>query len=875
MVSLNDVSELKSISEEEAAERLISEGPNELPQSKARGLFDIAKDVASEPMFLMLVACGVLYLILGDLEEALMLLSFVFVVMGITFHQERKTERALESLRDLSSPRALVIRDGRQKKIDGRYVVRGDLIILNEGDRVPSDGVLLKGINLSVNESLLTGEPIPVRKSPVEGAIEPKRMERPGGDDLPFVYSGTLVISGQGVVRTIATGANTELGKIGTALQNIESEDTTLKKQTGSMIRNIALIGLASCITVVVVYGFTRGDWTDGFLAGLSLAMAMLPEEFPVVLTVFLAIGAWRISRKNVLTRRIPAVESLGSTTVLCTDKTGTLTLNKMTVSGISNGRDILFLDGPEHKNLPEEFHELIEFSSLASKTDAFDPMEQAIKQVENKYLKNTEHIHPDWSLKREYPLSQKMFSVSNVWISPDGKKYDIAAKGAAETILDLCHLEEKVRVKYLEKVNTMASHGLRVLGVARAEFDLDDLPEDQHDFPFRFIGFVGFSDPIRPTVPAAIKECYDAGIKVVMITGDYPATAQNVARKIGLKPDTHVITGLELDTMSDEELKKKISETCIYARFAPDQKLRLVEAFKARGEIVAMTGDGVNDAPALKAAHIGIAMGCRGTDVAREASALVLLDDDFASIVAAVRQGRTIYDNIKKAMAYIFAIHVPIAGLTLFPVLLGWDMILLPVHIVFLELLIDPACSVVFEAEAEEPDVMTRPPRDPEAPLFGRQEIILSVFQGVRVFLNVLAVFLIARLYFNLDHLEARALTFTSLIVANLCLIITNRSWKRSALENLATPNYAQWWVVGGGSLFLLIVLYEPFLRNLFRFKYLHVDHDLIVCLIAGITSIFWFESFKENFKPTPTTPRKPSAKPKLGLGGAKHDDI
>ncbi|MBF0544512.1 MAG: cation-translocating P-type ATPase [Candidatus Riflebacteria bacterium] len=868
MLSSVDLSKLTSITEAEAANRLIEEGPNDLPQSKPRGLFDIAKEVASEPMFLMLVACGVLYLMLGDREEALMLLSFVFVVMGITFHQERKTERALESLRDLSSPRALVIRDGRQKRIDGRYVVRGDLLVLNEGDRVPADAVLLTGLNLCVNESLLTGEAIPVRKNPTENGKVPLVMDRPGGEDQPFLYSGTLVVSGQGIARTMATGPNTELGKIGKALQSLDPEDTTLKKQTASLIRNIALLGLGACIIVVVVYGFTRGNWTDGFLAGLSLAMAMLPEEFPVVLTVFLAIGAWRISRKNVLTRRIPAVEALGSATVLCTDKTGTLTLNRMTVSSLSDGKKVISIDDLNDKDLPKEYHEVIEISSLASKTDAFDPMDQAIKHVESRFL-SSDQIHSDWKLKREYPLSKKLLALSHVWKSSDGQSYDIAAKGAAEAILDLCHLEESRKKELLTQVNTMANSGLRVLGVAKAKFDLENLPEEQHDFDFQFIGFLGFSDPIRPTVPAAIKECYDAGVRVVMITGDYPGTARNVARKIGLKPDDQVLTGPELDKMTDEELRYRVSETCIFARVAPDQKLRLVEAFKARGAIVAMTGDGVNDAPALKAAHIGIAMGGRGTDVAREASSLVLLDDDFASIVAAIRQGRTIYDNIKKAMAYIFAIHVPIAGLTLFPVLLGWDLILLPVHIVFLELLIDPTCSVVFEAEAEEPDVMLRPPRDPNAPLFGRQELILSIFQGIRVFFNVLAVFLIARLYFNLDQLEARALAFTTLIIANLCLIITNRSWKRSAFESLRTPNYAQWWVIGGGSLFLAAVLYQPYLRSLFRFEYLHLNHDIIVCLIAGITSVFWFESYKVNFMSKKGSSKK-TEKPRFGLGGS-----
>ena len=734
-----DIKKITGLSEAEAANRLKTEGHNELPATKQRSIFAIAFEVVREPMFLLLVACGALYLILGDKEEALMLIGFVFIVMGITLYQERKTERALEALRDLSSPRALVIRDGVEKRIAGREVVRGDILVVSEGDRVPADAALLSCVNFSTDESLLTGESVPVRKVAAETVGE---MGRPGGDDLPFIYSSTLAVSGQGVAQVLATGAQTEIGKIGKALQAVESEETLLQKGTARLVRNLSIVGLSLCAIVVVVYGLTRGDWLHGFLAGITLAMATLPEELPVVLTIFLALGAWRISQKQVLTRRVPAIETLGSATVLCVDKTGTLTLNRMSVSKIFAAGQFYAIDSAPEAQLPETFHELVEFSILASQIDPFDPMEKAILQLGEIYLTQTEHLHRDWSLVHEYPLSKKLLSLSRVWESPNGTDYVIAAKGAPEAIADLCHFNEAQLQELSGPINAMADNGLRVLGVAKARFEQTDLPGEQHDFTFEFLGLIGLADPVRPTVPDAIKECYTAGIRVVMITGDYPGTAQNIARQIGLTPSDKFITGSELDHLDDAELQKRVQDVNIFARVVPEQKLRLVNALKANGEIVAMTGDGVNDAPALKSAHIGIAMGGRGTDVARESAALVLLDDDFSSIVQAVKLGRRIFDNIKKAIAYIFAIHVPIAGMSLIPVLFKWPLVLMPVHIMFLELIIDPACSTIFEAEPEEADVMKRPPRNPKESLFGRRMVIMSLLQGFSVLLIVLVVF-------------------------------------------------------------------------------------------------------------------------------------
>ena len=831
---------LQGLTEQEALERLAEDGYNELPAAKKRNIFHILLEVVREPMFLMLIACGLLYLFLGDREEALMLMGFVVVIIGITFYQEQKTERALEALRDLSSPRALVLREGKQQRIAGREVVREDIILLSEGDRVPADAVLLSGNNVSVDESLLTGESIPVRKRSWDGRLE---MGRPGGDDLPFIYSGTLVVKGQGIAEVRSTGPRTEIGKIGKALQILEPEDTNLQQQTAKIVRNFAIVGLSLCGIVVVVFALTRGDWLNGFLAGITLAMATLPEEFPVVLTIFLALGAWRISQHHVLTRRVPAVEMLGAATVLCVDKTGTLTLNRMTVTRLSVGKETLEVDGKQ-MSLPETFHQIVEYSILASPSDPFDPMEKAMKELGGRTLSNTEHIHKNWELVHEYPLSEHLLAMSHVWRSPEGQDYVIASKGAPEAIADLCHITPEQTRALRHEINKMADDGLRVIGVAKATFKPQSLPEQQHDFDFEFIGLFGLADPVRPEVAGAVKECYTAGIRIIMITGDYPGTARNIARQIGLQPMENLITGSELDAMSDEELKERIKTVCIFARAVPEQKLRIVMALKANGEVVAMTGAGVNDAPALKAAHIGIAMGGRGTDVARESAALVLLDDNFASIVQAVRAGRRIFDNLKKAMAFIFSVHLPIAGMSLIPVLLKWPLALLPVQILFLELIIDPACTVVFEAEADEPDIMQRPPRKLNEPLFGRAMILSGLIQGLGILAVVVTIYAIL-LQTGYGEAVARMIAFVCMVIGNLGLIFANRSKKYSILKTIRIPNKALWWVTSGAVVFLTLVLTVPFLRDLFKFAPLQ-RWELALIGLSGMVSILIAESVK-----------------------------
>ncbi len=812
-------------------------GFNELPSSKARSTFRIALGVMREPMLLLLLACGITYLWLGSEQEAIILLVFVVVVIVTTLYQERKTERALEALRDLSSPRALVMRDGKRQRIAGRDVVPGDLMVLAEGDRIAADGVLYSATNLSTDESLLTGESVPVRKQAVEQELA---MGTPGGDDLPFVFSGTLVVRGSGLMVAKSTGIHTEIGKIGKSLREVEQEPTLVERDTKQMVKRLAIGAILLCGSLAVFYGLTRGDWLQGVLSSLTLAMAILPEELPVVMTVFLALGVWRMSKNKVLTRRTAAIEMLGACTVLCVDKTGTLTMNQMAVSR-------LFVDGESvdpSVSIPEKFHELVEFSMLASQVDPFDPMDRAIRRMGEDVLKGTVHLHGDWTAVREYPLSKDLLAISEVWVSPGAGEFVIATKGAPEAVGDLCHLSPDATAKLDASVAQMADEGLRVLGVAKSQSGKPELPADVHDLGFQLLGLVALKDPVRPEVAGAIAECQAAGIRVVMITGDNAGTALSIAHQIGLEVGSGAITGPELAAMDPEVLRQRVVNTNVFARAVPDQKLQLVRALQGNGEIVAMTGDGVNDAPALKAAQIGIAMGMRGTDVAREASDLVLLEDDFTSIVKAVGLGRRIYDNLKKAMAYTFAIHVPIAGLSLCAVIFRWPLILEPVHVAFLELIIDPACSIVFEAEPAEANLMQRPPRDASEHLFQRSAILMSMLQGFGVLLILLCIFGVA-LYRGQSTNDARALTFASLVLANIALIVTNRSWSLSLIGILKQPNAAMWWVTGGAIVFLGLVLYVPMLRNLFHFSTLHVD-DLAICFGAGLASLGWLEALK-----------------------------
>jgi len=808
--------------------------------------------VLAQPMLALLLGAGGVNFLLAEPLDGSVLLSFVLVVIGISVYQEHKTSHALAALRDLSSPRALVRRSGRQLRIAGRDVVRGDLVLLGEGDRVAADAVVIDAANLSVDESLLTGESVPVRKSAAgpagrdPGPASEAVLGRPGGDGTPWLFSGTLVVRGHGLARVAATGAHTELGRIGSALGSIEASPTPLQREVDRLVRVVAAVGLSIAAVVVLVYGSVRGGWLEGLRAGIATAMAVLPEEFPVVLTVFLAIGGWRMSQRQVLTRRAAVIETLGSVTVVCVDKTGTLTRNVMTVQDlVVGGHTHRVGDGP----LPEAFHPIVEYAALASPIDPFDPMDRAFRVLADETLAGTEHEHRSWRLIREYPLSERLLALSHVWESDADGTAVVAAKGAPEAIADLCHLDAADRDAVAAAVATLAGHGRRVLAVARAgvaRIPDGGLPGDQHDFAFEFLGLAGLHDPVRPGVAAAVADCARAGIRTVMITGDYPGTALAIAEEIGLEHGSGVLTGPELAAMDPAELPRRIATVNVFARVVPEQKLQLVRALQADGAIVAMTGDGVNDAPALRAADVGIAMGGRGTDVAREAASLVITDDDFTTIVGGVRAGRGIFDNLRKAMAYIIAVHVPIIGLSLLPLLgADWPLVLLPVQIAFLELIIDPACSVVFEAEQIAPDIMDQPPRAAAEPVFSRRVLLIAVAQGLSVLAAVAAVYGWAVASGRADA-TVRSLVFVTMVLANLGLIVSNRSWRLPAWRAFRERrNPTLRWLLIAAPALLVLLLGVPGLRRAFDLGPLGLG-EATVGPIAAMAGVAWFELYK-----------------------------
>ncbi len=807
MVDTPTPPEYTGLSNGEALERLRCLGPNALDTEPPRTWVHRLLDMAREPMFMLLVAAALLYIALGDVLEGLTLSLFVLAVLGMTFWQEGRADSALQALRGLTQPQARVLRDGQVQRIAAREVVPGDLLLLAEGDRIAADGWLLQADNLQVDESLLTGESLPVGKRTAPASTpEPTA---PGGEDTSAVFAACHVVRGQGMARVTGTGARSQVGQIGAALAQTREPPSPLRQQTAVLVRKLALGVALLCLLMVLTLGLRHGDWLAALLSAIALAMALLPEEYPVVQTLFPALGARRLTREGVLTRRINAIETLGAVSVLCTDKTGTLTQNRMTVAALATGA----ADAPQLLHWPPgaapvlapAFRPLLEHAILASAPEPFDPMEHAFHHMGAEHLQDTGHLHADWTLVHSYPLSPALPAMSHIWQTGERLEGDpphsVSAKGAPEAVMDLCHLPQDQRQQWLATVNRLAGEGLRVLGVARGQLAGRDFPGSAHELTFEWLGLIGLTDPLRPDIPEAVAQCRSAGIRVIMITGDYPTTARVIATQAGL-PDGEVLTGSELAALDEAALRERLRNVHTCARITPAQKLRLVQALQASGEVVAMTGDGVNDAPALQAAHVGIAMGLRGTDVAREASDLVLVDDRFSAIVRAIRSGRRIFDNLGLAMRYIFAIHIPIGLLALWP-LLGGPALLLPLHLALLELVIDPACAIAFEHEVEASDVMQRPPRDTRRPLFGVRDALQAGLQGLGLGLAVALALLWSTqsMLWAVDSAQTRSLAMLTLVMGNTALILIGcgRSWRRW---------HPVAWSLGAGSLALLLAL-------------------------------------------------------------------
>nr|WP_301335614.1 cation-translocating P-type ATPase [Bdellovibrio bacteriovorus] len=805
---------MRGLTSEEARRRHLKFGPNEIPSYQSHGFLRLVIEILKEPMTILLAACGILYAFIGERQDAFVLLGFWGLIVFITLYQEGKTEHALESLRDLSSPRAIVIRAGSVERVPARELVVGDLVQLRAGDIVPADVVLREPFQIQVDESLLTGESFSVRKDVNDPA-----------------WAGTIVVQGQALAEVTSIGTETKLGQIGKVLKSARRAETPLKKETQRVVKILTVFSVLLSILTGVVYVLFHEDLASGVLVGLTLAMAILPNEIPAVLTIFLSLGTRRLSQKHVLTRKISAVDSIGAVSVLCVDKTGTLTMNKMTVQRkvTSFYAQVSELD-------------LLRTASLASNLKTFDPMERAIEEAYQGQEKPLQ-------LVLQYQWSPELFAMSNLWRSVDSKMLMIATKGAPEAVLKMCRLPSALEIEVNAKVDELAAQGLRVLAIAQGACNENELPANQIDLPLEFLGLLGFSDPVRPGVADAVKECHEAGIRVIMMTGDHAKTAATVAEEIGLRQSQKILSGSDLEKMTDTELKEQLNESNCFSRMLPEQKLRIVKALQERGEVVAMTGDGVNDAPALAAAQVGIAMGQKGTDVAREAASIVLLDDDFTTIVKGIRIGRRIYDNLQAAIGYLTAVHIPIAGISVLPVLLNLPIILMPVHVAFLHLLIEPTCSLVFEAEPGSTNIMRRNPRREDQPIFSGKAMAPAVVQGLIIFSIIFFVFLYS-LKRGRGELDSRALGFTVLFFSNLALVFMNRSWMREMDWKGFSRNRFLWPVVISSLVVLLLVLYVPFFRGLFHFSFLHAQ-DLLLSLFASIVGVFCFEFWKRfSFK-------------------------
>lgn len=812
------------LSEAEARQLLLRDGHNEITTVKRGARLRRQLEILREPMFGLLIGAGILYALIGEPVDAAVLGAFATLSVSIAMIQRGRSDRVLAALRQLSSPRAMVIRDGTRRRIPGRDVVAGDLLVVNEGDRMAADALLVAGEDVMADESLLTGESMPVRKRAAPASTV---AARPGGEDLPHLFAGSLVVRGSGIAVTTATGARAEVGKIDTMIQNVRLVRAGLEVETRRWVLGFALLGLAVSALAVLIHGLMRGNWLEALLAGVALAMSLLPEELPLVLTVFTVMGAWRLARSRVLTRRPATIETLGAATVLCTDKTGTLTCNRMSVACLRSGVAEWDAAAPT-PSAGSPLRNLLRSTLLAVRPDAVDPMDQAVVGLASRFGLATDGLQ----LVRTFPLSSARPYIVQAWLEESGR-IELAAKGAPEAMARLCHLDAGDLQSALAAAEGLASQGIRVLAVASGALPAGAaVPANVEALRPQWQGLVGFVDPLRPSVPAAIAACHDAGVRVIMITGDHPATAAAIARQAGI-PAASTLTGTDLDALDDKALVGAIGAVNVFARIRPEQKLRLVEALKSQGHVVGMTGDGINDAPALKAAHIGIAMGSRGTDVAREAASLVLLDDDFSALAEAIRLGRRIYDNISKAIGYILAIHVPIAGIALLPIVLGMPLVLNPMLIALLELLIDPACSVIFEAEPAENDVMRRRPRDPAAPLMSFRFAMRSLVQGVAAFAVIAVVYLWHVTHDSSTELT-RSATLLMLLVANVCLVLSHRNRAPSMHFTGGRRNPALGWGLLIAMPLLTGIFAWPAARDLLGLAAPGLA-ELLTCLIGG----------------------------------------
>lgn len=827
---------LQGLSTEQVKELELKYGKNELVPEKKSNFFREMLKALSEPMFLLLLVTAVIYFILGEPRDGAIMLIFVVGIISIDIMQEWKTDKTLTALKDLSAPHVKVIRDGEEKMINSADLVPGDIMFISEGSKIPADGVIVRLNDLCVDESSLTGEAEGVWKTVSSDKTETQKDLR----RRDYCYAGTLVTQGSAAVCIDKTGASTEYGKIGSNIAKAPENPSPLQKQTGSLVKLCAviaavLLALVSCMTWLNIPDHMFKDrLIESVLSGITLAMAMIPEEFPVILTVFLSMGAWRLAKKQSLVRKLPAVETLGAVSVLCVDKTGTITMNQMTV------RETYPIAGNEFN--------LCKVMGMGCETEAYDPMEKAMLSYCEKKGITKEQLF-DGDLLNEYSFTNEAKMMGHVW--KNGDSITVAAKGSPERIIKLCSLTGEQRRTVLEKLTEMSQKGLRVIAVGEMDVDsADSVPATLQDCNLKLLGLVGLADPPRESVKNDIRHCTEAGVRVVMITGDNGVTASSIAKQVGIPNCGSIITGDELNRMSDEELRGRVKDVNIFSRVVPEHKMRIVKALKENGEVVAMTGDGVNDAPALKYADIGIAMGKRGSEVSREAADLILLDDNFSTIVDTIKDGRRIYDNIRKAIGYVFTIHIPIAFASIAAPLLKVNpafLMLLPLHVVILELVIDPTCSIVLERQPAERDIMKRAPRKPFEKIISAKSLVKNLLQGLTVFaasFGTYYAFLSANPQAGAPI--ARTMGLVIILLSNILLVQVNSSYTDFAIQTLRrlVVDKVMWATTIITLLGILLLLYTP-LGGFLKLAPLSFNQFILAALIS-MAAVLWYELVK-----------------------------
>ncbi len=818
--------DIKGLTDEEVLQSRTNFGRNALKFKKENGVVDALKSLAKEPMITLLILASLIYFLSGQIDDGLFLLSAIFIISAISLYQDSKSRNALQKLKDFTQPSATVVRNGQTLKIKSEDLIMGDCLIVEEGTSIPADALIIHSNDFSVNESILTGESFAVFKD--------KTLE----DNS--VYKGTTVASGLAVAKVTGIGNETKLGKIGKSLDNIEVEKTPLEVQINRFVKKLIVAGIIVFLIVWALNYSNSYNFLDSLLKALTLAMSILPEEIPMALAAFMAIGALRLMHLGVLVKQMKTVETLGSATVICTDKTGTITENKMSLAKVFSLKS-LRISTPEAADVSEK--ELLEIAMWASEPIPFDSMEVALHEAYTKYTNVDERIN--FKMIHEYPLSGKPPMMTHIFENNVGKRI-IAAKGAPEAFLNISNLSLEEKTKINEAIKTITSEGYRVLGVAKSTFTENEFPANQQEFEFNFMGIVAFYDPPKENIKKVIKQFYEAGIKVKIITGDNAETTTAIAKQIDFKGYQHSLSGDELMQLSDLELQKKVKEINIFSRMFPDAKLRIINALKTNDEIVAMTGDGVNDGPALKAAHIGVAMGKKGTEIAKQAASLILIDDDFSKMVDAIAMGRRIYTNLKKAIQYIISIHIPIILMVFVPLALGWiyPNILSPVHIIFLELIMGPTCSIVFENEPMEKNTMQNNPRSFNTSFLNRKELTTSIIQGLIITVGALFSYQYA-IYQDLSQEKTRTIVFIVLITSNIILTLVNRSFYYSIFSTLKYKNNLIPLMIGITITITTLLLFVPVLTEFFDFATLSIN-QLLWSILIGFTSVIWYEFVK-----------------------------